>query len=161
MLANTESPVSTGSLSHPISISSEPGPAEMLSGGLVASVFLKAVRAAFFDDLGAPTYPGVPPAAAVAKIMQEFPEALVAMLTVLEDGGEFPANPAPKSAVARVIAAATASGWPNESTVPDDWSASFPKFRRYELVSAMNIMMQAFHHSGVAGGTTGFPPEKP
>lgn len=163
MLANTESPASTGSISPPISIPSA-APAELTSDGLVASAFLKAIRARFIGSgAGLPIYPGVPQSAAVAKILQEFPEALKAMLTVLEDGGGFPASPAPGSAVALVMAAAQDSGWPNDATtVPSDWrTLSFTKFRRYEIASAMNIMMQAFHHSGVGGGTTGFPPEKP
>src|SRR5688572_12712990 len=111
MLANTESPASTASISPPISIPSAAS-AEITSDGLVASVFLKAIRARFIGNgAGVPVYPGVPQSEAVAKILQEYPEALKAMLTVLEDGGDFPASPAPGSAIALVMAAATESGW--------------------------------------------------
>src|SRR5688572_21560976 len=160
MLSNTESPASTESISPPISIPSAAGDTEMTSDGLVASVFLKAIRAQFVGGVPSkPIYPGVPKSEAVGKIIKEFPEALSAMLTVLEDGGLFPASPTPGSAVALVMAAAKVSGWPNDvATVPGEWrEKSFTKFRRYEIVSAMNIMMQAYHHGGVAGGTTGFP----
>lgn len=145
-------------------MSSEDGPTEITSDGLVASPFLNAIRARFIGSSPAtPIYPGVPQSQAVAKIMQELPEAMNAMLDVLENGGLFPATPTPGSAVALVMAAAQESGWPNDvSTVPIEWrTQSFTKFRRYEIASAMNLMMQAYHHSGVSGGTTGFPPERP
>jgi hypothetical protein len=161
MLAKTESTASTTSASPPISI--PPETSELTSDGLVASPFLNAIRAEFIGSGPKPTYPGVPKSEAVGKIIREFPEAMAAMLTVLEDGGLFPANPTPGSALALVMKAAKDGGWPNETTtVPSDWrEKSFTKFRRYEIASALNIMMQAYHHSGVAGGTTGFPPEKP
>lgn len=162
MLGKTEFPAPTGPLSPQISIPSEGLPTVITQDGLVASDFIDAIRAQFIGSAGLPKYPDVSPAQAVGKVIQELPEALAAMLTVLDDGGEFPDAPAQGSAVALVIAAATSSRWPSAaSKIPSDWSASVPKFRRYEIAAAINLMLQAYHHHGVGGGSSGFPPEKP
>jgi hypothetical protein len=161
MLSNSESPASTGPRSPQITVSSQDLPTEITSDGLVRSDFIDAVRAQFIGSGGLPIYPGVSAAAAVAKVIREMPEALAAMLTVLDDGGAFPAAPPQGSAVALVIAAATATGWPTASSkIPSEFTL-ISKFRHYEIAAAMNLMMQAYHHTGVGGGSSGFPPEKP
>lgn len=162
MLGKTEYPASTGAGAPPIALASAGLPTVITKDGLVGSDFIDAIRAQFIGGGGLPKYPDVPPAQAVAKVIQELPEALAALLTVLDDGGDFPENPAAGSATALVVAAATATGWPTAaSRIPSDWAASVPKFRRYEIAAAMNLMLQAYHHHGVGGGSSGFPPEKP
>lgn len=142
---------------------------EMTSDGLVVSEFLTKVRARFLGSGGKPLYPGkdVTKVEAAAKVIDEFPKALEAMLKAVIVGDDLPAAPKSGSALELLIAAATDADWPNgDSSIPEEWRPSStedltPTFRRYEVVSAMNIMMQAYNLSGTGGGSSNFPPEKP
>ena len=163
MLGKTEYPASGGATSAPIQITSASlTSTEIPNDGLVRSDFIDAIRTQFLGPPGSPPkYPNVDPADAVEKVIRELPEALAAMLTVLVDGGNFPANPVADSAIALVVAAATETGWPTErSKIPNGYTV-ISRFRHYEIAAAMNLMMQAVYHHGVGGGSSGFPPEKP
>src|SRR5262245_37266228 len=161
MLGKSEYPASGGSTSAPISLSVATLPTEITADGLVRSEFIDAIRAQFIGTPGQPKYPDGPPAQAVDKVIRELPEALAAMLSVLEDGDNFPENPVAGSAIALVATAAAATGWPNGGAkIPSEFTL-IAKFRRYEMAAAMNLMTQAYFHKGVGGGSSGFPPEKP
>jgi len=142
---------------------------EITSDGLVVSEFLTKVRAQFLGSDKKPLYPGkdVTKVQAAAKVIEEFPQALEAMLRAVIAGDDLPKDPQAGSALQLITAAATDADWPNgDSEIPEDWRPSAtedltPTFRRYEVVSAMNIMMQAYNLSGTGGGSSNFPPEKP
>jgi hypothetical protein len=143
-------------------------PSEATSDGLLVSEFIAEIRAQFIGAGAKPTYPGVAQDIAVPKVIEELPEALEAMLSVREDGANFPATATAGSALELVIAAAKKTGWPKKtSSIPEEWrktdtdSNRTATFRRYEIASAINIMIQAYNRNGSGGGSTDFPPEKP
>lgn len=136
--------------------------------GLLVSDFLDAIRAQFIGSGPKPAYPKGPKDKASAKVIREFPEALAAMMKAFEDGDDFPADAKEDSALALVIAAAAQAKWPNGgASIPAEWAMSpsgddlTSTFRRYEIVSALKIMMRAYNQVGTGGGGTNFPPEKP
>jgi len=143
-------------------------PSEANSDGMLVSEFIAEIRAQFIGAGVKPTYPGVAQDIAVSKVIEELPEALEAMLSAREDGTDFPATATAGSALELVIAAARKTGWPKKtSSIPEEWrktdtdSNRTATFRRYEIASAINIMIQAYNRNGSGGGSTDFPPEKP
>lgn len=138
------------------------------SGGLLVSRFLTEIRKEFLGAANAPAWPGQPQPEAKRILIRELPEVLRVMLEVLEDLAPFPAGAPAGSAVDRFIQAATRAGWPNDGAdIPREYRNTAAKqnltamFRRYELASAVNLMVQAYHRTGAGGGASSFPPEKP
>jgi hypothetical protein len=138
------------------------------SGGLLASQFLTEIRKEFLGGANPPPWPGPAQPEAKRTLIRELPEVLRVMLEVLEDLAPLPAGAPAGSAVDRFIRAATRAGWPNNGAdIPREYRNTTANqnltaaFRRYELASAINLMVQAYHRSGAGGGASSFPPEKP
>jgi hypothetical protein len=137
-------------------------------GGLLASRFLGEIRNEFIGANNPPAWPGQPQPEAKHILIREMPEVLRVMLEVLEDLASFQTGAPAGSAVDRFIKAAQRVGWPNNGAdIPREYRNTpanqnlTAMFRRYELASAINILMQAYHRTGAGGGSSSFPPEKP
>jgi len=138
--------------------------------GVIESEFLKKLRAKFVGNVaGQQLWP--PQAAlengAAAKELaaQEFTDAFRALFLLREDFVQPPGDGAEGSARKLIRELIDETGWPffnDKVPVPEPWSSTDKrdKFRRYEVSSAMDVLMRLFHAKGAGGGSSDMPPDR-
>lgn len=133
--------------------------------GMVESLFLTKFREKFMGT-GAPGEQKPWPRPSVNTPLEfttEFTDVFRSLFLLLE-AGTTPAGGVPGSAKQMILELITDTHWPADTAdapVPEPWNSNgqFNAFRRYEIASAMHLLMRTFNGLGAGGGSTPFPPD--
>jgi hypothetical protein len=132
--------------------------------GLIESVFLRKLREKFS---GSGDMDKAWPPDAIREdekaMANEFNDAFSALFLLREGRKKPDADGAEGSAKKLIKELIDETGWPDDKVkvpVPEPWNTNdrFDLFRRYEISSAMDIMMRAFTAKGAGGEVTDHPP---
>lgn len=125
--------------------------------------FIRQVRAKFLDASGKSLWPKIPQGANLLKeevATFELPNAVFAMFDSVERRVAFP-DGMPGTAISLIKGAATATNWPLNTDVPEEWKDDSQLFHEFEIGVVTNIMLKAFNRAGTGGTPREWPPSNP